>query len=395
LIDTIALVDVATTGASLTTVAGIDKLNRDAFVRCFVGNKALQLAKTPIAHSPTLFTTSFGTLTDVCQDLHHQGIPWLARGNNVLGDDVICVCLKSFQFARELFQVSLSRLCTFALQSTSEAEVTVIGFFDALAAKETRVRGHGKAIDAKINTDHLTLSSGRDRSLFTRDNHVQPVGTFAKDQISAILLPFLRQVLLIVGRDLDIDKSTIAGHALLLHMYKGNHASVAIKAEGMRIIADSTQIGVRRFSKLQGLHRFGCFLGFFQALLVFLDLLLTSCYHALDRLCSLDTGGTDQLRGKMGSRTMVRIRQAVQFDAVADFLGIGKLAHFIKASGVLVHRLLQKCCLLRSWLEWYAYCTCHYHVHIVALCGTEVNYWKGVAFPPAPEGSGYPRPNCS
>src|SRR2546423_4560070 len=147
LTDTIALINVATTGASLTTVASIDKRNRDAFVCRFVGDKALQLGKAPIAHSPTLLATPFGTLTNICQVLHHQGISWVAGVHNLFGDNVICVLLKSLQAARHLLEVSFGRLCTFALQSTSEAEVAVIGFFDALATKETRMRGHGKTID--------------------------------------------------------------------------------------------------------------------------------------------------------------------------------------------------------------------------------------------------------
>src|SRR6266536_391501 len=243
---TVTLVAISTTGAGLRTIASIDKRNRDTFRRCFIGDKTLKLSKTPIAQSPALPAASFGAFTNVGQVLHHQGISWLARSNNLFRNNVIAVCLKSFQSARQLLEVSFGRLCTFALQSTSEAEIAVIRFFELFIGKEARMRSHGKAIDAKINTNHLTFRRGRERSLFARDNHVQPVAALAIDQISAVLLPLWRHVLLIVGRDFDGNGCAIASVSCLLDMHEGNQTAVAIKAEGTRIIADSTQSTVRR-----------------------------------------------------------------------------------------------------------------------------------------------------
>src|SRR6266568_3139085 len=320
LTDTVTLVDMSTTGAGLRTIASIDKRNRDPFGRCFIGDK------------------------------------------------MICIVLKSFQFARELLQVSLSRLCTFALQSTSEAEIAVIRFFEMFTRKETRMRSHGKAIDAKINTDHLTFRRGRESSLFARDNHVQPVAALAIDQISAVLLPLWRHVLLIVGRDFDGNGCAIACLSCLLDMHEGNQTAVAIKAEGTRIIADSTQSTVRGLCQFQGLVR----LALLDQGLILLSLLLPSCNHAFESFGRFHSSRTNQLRGKMGRSTVMSIGEPMQLDAVTHLLSIAQLTDLIKAHGVRLHRLLQEYSLLKSWLQLYPYRPCQHHGHVLLQYGTKI-----------------------
>ena len=119
---------------------------------------------------------------------------------------------------------------------------------------------------------------------------------------------------------------------------------------------------MRRFSKSQGLLSLALLL----QLLIFLQLLLTTCYHALDRLSCLDSCSTNQLARQMGCRTHRCIGQSVQFQPVADLLSISKMADVIEAIRIFLHRLLQESSLLRSWLQLYAYGTCCYHMHRVA-----------------------------
>src|SRR2546425_2880805 len=377
LTDTVAFSDIAATGAPLRGIACINKLHIHTLLGSFVGDKTLQLSKTPIAHSSTLFAASLDTFTDVCQVLHCQGISWLARGNNLFGDLVIAISLKSFQSASQLFQVALGRFCTFSLKLSSQTEVAVIRFFDLFTAKELRVRSNGKAVDAQINTDHLPSWFNQGNS--ARNDHVQPVSTLAVHQISTFLLPFGCQVLLIVSWDFHGNKGTIVCTSFLLHMDKRCHTSVPVKAEGTSIIADSTQLRVGRPSQFERLDRFSCLLSFLQSLLIGLYLLFTQSNHAFNSLGGLDTGSTHQLRGKMGRSTMVRIGQLMQLHPITDLFSIGKVAHLIEASGVLLHRLLQEVSLLRSGLQLDAYRTCLYHVHIVAQCRTDVKYWEGGA----------------
>jgi hypothetical protein len=187
LTDTVTLLDRATTGAGLRTIASVHKLHMDPSVGCFIGHKGLQLGKAPIAHGSSLLTASCGAVSDVSQVLHYQGITWLARGNQVLREDVVRISLKSFQSARYFLEVSLRRLCTFALKRTTQAEVAVIGLFDALATKEPRLGSDRKTIDTQINSDGL--ASGRADGDSARHHQVQPEFPLTVQQLSTLLLP--------------------------------------------------------------------------------------------------------------------------------------------------------------------------------------------------------------
>lgn len=118
----ISFIDISALGALLRGVSRIEKMDRDAFKRGFVGKKALQLRKAPIAHRPSLVPASLGTISNIGQILHHQGIPWLAGGNDPLCDHMVGILLESFQSARHLLQVSFCRFCTFALKLPSQAK---------------------------------------------------------------------------------------------------------------------------------------------------------------------------------------------------------------------------------------------------------------------------------
>ena len=363
MVHTVALVNVPTTGTCLRGIARIDKLDMHPFPRRFVGDKTLQLAKTPIAHRSSLLAACFGTLPDVGQVLHDQGISWLARANNLFGDHVIAVCLKSFQSPRQLFEMSPGRFCTFALQCTSEAKGAVIAFLEVLAPKETRLGSDGQSIDPEINSNGLArwLDNG-DR---TRNDHVQPERPCAVDEISALLLPRSRQVLLIVRRNLDGYHGTVASLCRLLHMDQRDQVGLPIKTKGTRIVAHSAQLGVRGLCSSQRFDGCALLLGLFQALLILLSLLLAMDKNAFDGFGRLDTSRTNQLAWQVGIGTLRGIGKAVQFQSIADVLSVGKLAHLIKAGRVLLHRLQQECRLFRCWPQLYADRARLYHVHLL------------------------------
>ena len=108
LTDTIAFIDVTTTGAGLRTVASIHKLHVDTSVGCFVGNKGLQLGKAsncsmarrclrrPLVRSRISVRFSITRVSPAVG----------ARGNKLLGEDMVRILLKSFQSARQLPEMS-------------------------------------------------------------------------------------------------------------------------------------------------------------------------------------------------------------------------------------------------------------------------------------------------
>src|SRR5258706_7773916 len=212
-----------TTRTSLRTVASINELNDNAFICRFVGKKALQLGETPIAHRTALFASSFDPFSNISQVLHADGIARVERANNLLCGDMVRVFLKPLQAARQFLQMSFRALRAFSLKRTAQAEVAVIGFFEMFTAKETRLRGNGKAIDTQINTDPLVLSSGSNRRLLTRYDHMQPEGPVTIEQIRTFLVPLWRQVLLVIRGNLDRNHRTITNLSCLLHMHERNH----------------------------------------------------------------------------------------------------------------------------------------------------------------------------
>ncbi len=161
----------------------------------------------------------------------------------MLREDVVRILLKSFQSARYFLEVSFRRLCTFALKRTTQAEVAVIGLFDALSTKEPRLGSDRKTIDTQINSDGL--ASGRADGNSARHHQVQPEFPLTVQQLSTLLLPLGAQVLLIVRRDFDSERSTIASLSRLLHMHERDETARPIKAKGPRIVADSTQARTR------------------------------------------------------------------------------------------------------------------------------------------------------
>jgi hypothetical protein len=139
---------IATFRARLTGVSWVyldDQLT--AFLR-FVSSKAIQLCKGPtvqlafVLNSLLVLTTShLRSFANVGEVLKDDGSALWSSLNDSLAEDMVTVPVKTSLLLRHLFEMSFSRLASFGLKLSTDAETAAINFFPVLVTKKVTLLG--------------------------------------------------------------------------------------------------------------------------------------------------------------------------------------------------------------------------------------------------------------
>lgn len=171
------------TRARLRGVSRINFLDANPSFLSLIGQEGVELSKRPTMQASfgLAFLPDLTGAADMLQILNHQSRAGEAVGNNAPGEDMITIPVESHRLARQLSQVSTSRLCSLGLQGTTETKTAAIDFFPAPLAEELALRGDCRAIESQIDSDNL--SNRGNVKLRDRDNHMQPVGALTVAQV--------------------------------------------------------------------------------------------------------------------------------------------------------------------------------------------------------------------
>jgi len=155
---------ITTTRTGLTGMPGVNDGYPDTTLLRFVGGKVIQLGKRPTMQLPLvldvlvlLASTQMRRLTNIGEVLEDEGSPCRGVLNEAFGEDMICVPAESPLFARQLYEMSFRRLCSFGLQLAFETEATTLYFFPVRASQEASIGGHSGMVETEVNPDDLIV----------------------------------------------------------------------------------------------------------------------------------------------------------------------------------------------------------------------------------------------
>ena len=128
---------IATPGAGLRRVPGVNLDHGYPTRFGFVGEKAVKLLKTPTVQAALSFTLSqLGALPNMGEVLHHDGTARGGMGDDALTQHVIMIFALPKPFARELAQMAFRAPGAFGLQLSAETEETAFLLFPVAASQE-------------------------------------------------------------------------------------------------------------------------------------------------------------------------------------------------------------------------------------------------------------------
>ena len=151
---TVCLFSVAANAASPGCIAGVDPNNSDSRKFCLVRDHFSQFSKSP-AMQPCPFTPSCpDPRTNAGQILYgNRSIRALRVLDNLLGNNVIRIAGEPAFFSTSLFQQSLCRFRSLALQFLSQGPIAVPDFVHLAAGVAVPIGVAGDLNDSHINTD--------------------------------------------------------------------------------------------------------------------------------------------------------------------------------------------------------------------------------------------------
>ena len=244
---------IATGTARLTRVPGVDLLNGDSASLRFIANEAIELGKRPrmqtslLAHILLVLAPShLRGFSNVSQVLKHNRATCGRVLDNTFGEDMITVSVESPLLLRQLFQVSLRRLCSFRLQGSSETQRATVNFFPLSRAKKLTVTRDGGSVQSQINSDDLI--SSLELRLRNTDNNVKGEPSLFVNEISSAW--GIALILGAVGRNAKRDT-----HASLCRR-QAYYVGLPVEDVGFLIIAYWTEFTVRTLDRLELWSRF-------------------------------------------------------------------------------------------------------------------------------------------
>jgi hypothetical protein len=141
----------STFGTDLGSVVRLDLDKFNSLPFSFVLDETLQLKETPIAnpiiHSPSKISSS-----NPLEVFHHNLIS-IKLGNDCFADVVIYPSHKPLLSTRDFSQQSLSRLCAFALEFTSQEFEFPFNLFDLRGVEELSIRSDSEIIYSQVHTE--------------------------------------------------------------------------------------------------------------------------------------------------------------------------------------------------------------------------------------------------
>jgi hypothetical protein len=283
----------------------------------------MELRKAPRMETALGFRVflHLGTCPNMGQILNHNGTAKGSVLHDTFGEDMIMVFALPKQFTTQLFEVSLCRFGAFGLQFPFDAKDPSLLLFPATFTQEVFVRGHCRAIESQVNTNHFMRgSNNRVRDAY---HNMQGISTFAETQVSRTDLATDVPGRVIRYREGEFnppsDRGKATGHCVPFHPVRTS------------IITNWTDPSVR-----------GAGFAF----------LLATIQGTLDSFRGFDTSGTHQLCRKiriLGAQGV--IRSLMQFHPIGTRGGKPLMCHSIKALGMLLQRSLQDLGLLAIRLD--------------------------------------------
>lgn len=147
--------DFSAEAAGLACIGWIHIDNRTSFLQSLVFDKALQLPESPRMQLPV---KSFAfILSDVSYPFHRYNVTAPQTAYNFFAYSMVFASHKPFPFAREFFQMYLSRLRAFALQSGNI--YLMLLHLRNYASVELAVRSYGEVLYSDINTENTPMLS--------------------------------------------------------------------------------------------------------------------------------------------------------------------------------------------------------------------------------------------
>jgi hypothetical protein len=316
-----------------------------------VGDETVELGKRPAMEASfqvhclvLLASSNLGGLSDTGEVFENDGTTWGATSNDAFGEHMVCIPVESLSLASNLLEMSLSRLCSFGLQLTCEAEIAPINLFPAAGAKKLSMRCNCRAVESEVYSNHIC----RRRNNWLRNiNHdLQIELPFTVTQISSSnRIPLILCAKRWNGEG-DADTSLRGRQAYCL--------GLPVEERGFFIVAHSALFRLRTTHGLEDGKRFSLLLSFSYLLWVCLLLLGFPCQCALDGLSCLDSCLNEQVRNQFWTEGLgVTIGSMMQLDAVLFLLLLAIGTHVIEGTSKLSQCLLQSGCLLRGRIQLY------------------------------------------
>jgi hypothetical protein len=135
----------------------------------------------------SLASSYLGSVSNISQVLENDRATGGGILDNAFGEDMVVISSLAKQFTRELFEVSLSALCAFCLELTTNAEDATFLLFPTAFTQEVAIAGDGRVIQPKVNANHLIrVGNVGSRDM---DNDVEEVSSVMETQVSGADFP--------------------------------------------------------------------------------------------------------------------------------------------------------------------------------------------------------------
>lgn len=289
----------------LRSVSRIDIGYKNTGKKGFVSEKCLKTGKAPRVKSSLNSSASLHPGSNVGQIFQHDCGTLLNRLDQPLRNDMIAIAAETFLSARDLFQVSLSRLCAFRLKGSSKSKGPIFNLSPSTRSEKLSFTCYSGVTDPKVYSNDPFC--GLDFFRFSFNNNMEPKTTFS--------------VATKVGRAyFPIDPGLVMFRNLKSQMLTSRDRSNRgfsgkTYGCGMRIVPDTLPLRLRTRDLLA---------------------LLLKSFSRSQGFCSLGSGRAYELGRKPGQRSLVEVGIVMEFDSIDTFLFPTNGTNSVERFGVLL-----------------------------------------------------------
>jgi len=285
------LMPALTTHLGCVSWVNLDHINPSCL--SFIGQETMELSKAPtmeaslLVHVLVLLAASdLRGLPNVGEVFQNNRAARCSVLDDALREDMIMVTTLPKQFARKLFQVPFGRLRALLLELASRAKDTAFLFLPTSLTQKLAFRGDSRTIHTQVNTDRVIgvrNDWGRDGN-----DQVKEVAGVAVAKISTAYL--VAYVLLGILRNRERQFHAPGNRS------KAYSESLPLDPGGTLVITDWTESDAWTRDRLEDWRFFAFLPGLLNPLGICCLMFLCPRECGFDRLSSLHTSGTDQLR---------------------------------------------------------------------------------------------------
>ena len=249
---TISTMLIATAGAGLRGVPGVDLDHSNSALLPLIGDEIVQLSKGPSVQLALsvdalvlLASSHLGGLSNMLEIFQDYGTASSSMLNNALRQHMIAIPVEASLLPRHLLEVSLGRLRSVGLQLSLEAERATVNLFPVPIPKKVTSGSDSRPVQAKIDADD---GPSRGNSGFGYLYHdMQPPLPFAGTQVSST-------------DDATSVFGTIRGDRkgdplLACHRREANGGLFPVEGIGMQVITDRTRVALGHLHRLELRYR--------------------------------------------------------------------------------------------------------------------------------------------